>query len=222
MDIFLYILAIVLAMMAQAKVQSAYQKYRRVASSRGLTGEQVARRILNNNGLSNVRIEQASGTLSDHYDPRNHVVRLSQDIYSGSSIAAISVAAHEVGHALQHSENYGFIALRNTILPITQISSNLAWPVLMIGLLFANGTMLYLGIFLLVIVLIFQVVTLPVEFNASSRAIVQLENEGIILDDEKKECKSMLSAAAMTYVAAVAASALQILRLLLIAGRRND
>ncbi len=221
MDLLLYILAIVIVLIAQGSVQGAYQKYRRVPSERNMTGEQVARRILDNNGLNHVRIEYATGMLGDHYDPRSEVVRLSKDVYDGSSIASVSIAAHEVGHAIQHAENYGFIALRNSILPVTQISSNMAWPILIMGLLFNSGTMLYLGIFLLVIVLIFQVVTLPVEFNASSRAIVQLENEDIIYGDETKACKKMLSAAAMTYVAAVAAAALQILRMLIIA-RSND
>ncbi len=221
MDILLYFAAIIVALVAQARVHGAYQKYKQVRTQRGYTGAQVARRILDQNGLQHVVVEQAQGTLSDHYDPRSNVVRLSTDIYNNSSIASVSVAAHEVGHAIQHKENYGFIGLRNAILPVTQIASTLAWPVILFGLLASSTGLLWTGIVMLSVVLVFQLITLPVEFNASSRAIKLLVDDGFITTDEVSESKSMLSAAAMTYVAAVVASALQILRLVLLANRRD-
>ena len=222
MDMLLYLLAFVVVMVAQSSVTGAYQKYKQVNNRRGVTGAQVARKILDMKGLYNVQLEITNSTLGDHYDPTNKVIRLSPDIYYGTTIASVSVAAHECGHAIQHAENYGFIAIRNTILPICSVASNLAWPVLFIGLFFAMDPLLYIGILLLVAVLAFQVLTLPVEFNASSRALKILSNEGIIYEEEVNGAKSMLSAAAMTYVAAVISSALQILRFVLIANRRRD
>lgn len=222
MDFILYLLAFVIVMIAQTSVTSAYKKYRSVPSEKGIVGAQVARKILDSKGLYDVGIEQTSGVLGDHYDPRSKVVRLSHDVYYGSSIASVSVAAHEVGHAIQHAENYGFIALRNTILPYCSFANNLAWPTLFIGLFFAVEPLLYVGIIMLVAVLIFQVVTLPVEFNASSRALTLLSSQGVLYEEEKSDAKAMLTAAAMTYVAAVISSALQILRFLLIANRNRD
>lgn len=222
MDTMLYLLAFVVMLLAQSSVTSAYQKYKQVQNERGVTGAQVARRILDNNNLYDVALEITNSTLGDHYDPSKKVIRLSPDIYYGTSIASVSVAAHECGHAIQHAENYGFIALRNSILPFCSIASNLAWPALFIGLFFAMEPLLYIGIIMLVGVLLFQVVTLPVEFNASSRALRILSSDGIIYEEEVSSAKKMLSAAAMTYVAAVISSALQILRFLLIANRRRD
>ena len=222
MDMLLYLLAFVVVMVAQSSVTGAYQKYKQVNNRRGVTGAQVARKILDMKGLYNVQLEITNSTLGDHYDPTKKVIRLSPDIYYGTTIASVSVAAHECGHAIQHAENYGFIAIRNTILPICSVASNLAWPVLFIGLFFAMDPLLYIGILLLVAVLAFQVLTLPVEFNASSRALKILSNEGIVYEEEVNGAKSMLSAAAMTYVAAVISSALQILRFVLIANRRRD
>ena len=222
MDLLLYMIAFMVVMIAQMQVTGAYQKYRNVPSERGVTGAQVARRILDMNGLHHIGLEITSGTLGDHYDPSKKVVRLSHDVFYGSSIASVAVAAHEVGHAIQHKENYGFIALRNSILPICSFANSLAWPVLFIGLFFAMEPLLYIGIIMLVAVLVFQVITLPVEFNASSRALKILSSEGIIYEEEVSDAKSMLSAAAMTYVAAVVSSALQIMRFLLIANRRRD
>lgn len=221
MDILLYLLAAIIVMIAQMRVTSAYQRYKNIGNARGLTGAEAARRVLNLNGLNHVQIEHAHGTLADHYDPRTQTVRLSDDIYYGDSIASISVACHECGHAIQHAENYGFIAIRNSILPICSISNNLAWPVLMIGIFFAMDPLIYIGIILLSAVLIFQIVTLPVEFNASSRAMTILSDSGMIIEQESNEVKAMLSAAAMTYVAAVISSALQIMRFLLIANRNR-
>lgn len=222
MDILLYILAIIVVIWSQMKVTNAYRHYKNVRNANGITGAQAARQILDSNGLNDVRIEHAQGMLGDHYDPRAKVVRLSDEIYQGDSIAAVSVAAHECGHAIQHANNYGFIALRNSILPFCAISSNLAWPVLMFGLIFSYEPLVYFGIILLTVVLIFQVITLPVEFNASSRAMTILSNQGMILERERTEVKAMLSAAAYTYVAAVVSSAIQILRFLLIANRNRD
>ncbi len=222
MDIFLYLAALLIVLFAQVKVNGAYQRYQQIYNSRGWTGVQAARKILDTHGLNNVQIEHASGVLGDHYDPRTKTVRLSDAIYHGDSIASIAVAAHECGHAIQHAENYGFIALRNSILPICSLSSNLAWPMLFFGIIFSIQGLLYIGIILLLAVLTFQIITLPIEFNASSRALKILNEEGMIDSQEQAEVRSMLSAAAMTYVAAVISSALQILRFLLIANRRRD
>ena len=222
MDIILYLLAFVVVMAAQSSVTSAYQKYKQVANRRGMTGAQAARRILDMNGLYDVALEITNSTLGDHYDPTKKVIRLSPEIYYGTSIASVSVASHECGHAIQHAENYGFIALRNTILPFCSIASNLAWPALFIGLFFSMEPIVNIGILMLVAVLVFQVVTLPVEFNASSRALKIIASDGIVYEEEVNGAKKMLTAAAMTYVAAVISSALQIIRLLLITNRRRD
>lgn len=222
----LYLLGFVIVMMAQMSVQGAYQKYKKIANRKGYTGAQVARNILDKNGLSHVQVEVANGgVLSDHYDPTHHVVRLSADIYYNKSIASISVAAHEVGHAIQHKENYGLIALRNRLLPAASIASNLGWIVLFIGLFLfggANNIVFQIGFLMLVVIVIFQLVTLPIELNASSRALKQLSANGYIYEDEAPECRAMLKAAAFTYLAALINSILQILRVLLIARRRND
>lgn len=222
MDYILYFAAIVVVMIAQMKVNNAYRHYKNIRNERGLTGAQVARQILNSNGLQDVALDHAQGVLQDHYDPRAKVVRLSNDVYHGNSIASIAVAAHECGHAIQHAQNYGFIAIRNSILPFCSISSNLAWPILLIGLIFSFEPLVYAGILLLTVVLVFQIVTLPVEFNASSRALNIMTENGMIYEEERADVKSMLSAAAMTYVAAVISSALQILRFLMIANRNRD
>lgn len=222
----LYLLGFVIVMMAQMSVQGAYQKYKKIANRKGYTGAQVARNILDKNGLSHVQVEVANGgVLSDHYDPTHHVVRLSADIYYNKSIASISVAAHEVGHAIQHKENYGLIALRNRLLPAASIASNLGWIVLFIGLFLFGGAdniVFQIGFLMLVVIVIFQLVTLPIELNASSRALKQLSANGYIYEDEAPECRAMLKAAAFTYLAALINSILQILRVLLIARRRND
>lgn len=222
----LYLLGFLIVMMAQMSVQGAYQKYKKIANRKGYTGAQVARNILDKNGLSHIQVEVANGgVLSDHYDPTHHVVRLSADIYYNKSIASISVAAHEVGHAIQHKENYGLIALRNRLLPAANIASNLGWIVLFIGLFLfggANNIVFQIGFLMLVVIVIFQLVTLPIELNASSRALKQLSANGYIYEEEAPECRAMLKAAAFTYLAALINSILQILRVLLIARRRND
>lgn len=223
----IYIAAFAIVMIAQSRVQAAYQRYKKIPNEKGMSGEEVARRILDYNGLQDIVVEVAKGgMLTDHYDPANRVVRLSPDIFYNKSIASISVAAHEVGHAIQHKEHYGAIALRNRLLPAANIASRLGWIVLVLGLfLFVSiPIVLYAGIALICVVLLFQVVTLPVEFNASSRAVKQLAMHGMVAEDEAYEVKSMLRAAAFTYVAAVLSTLAQILRILLmvLGSRRND
>lgn len=221
---YLYLLALLCVFWAQRQVQGAYQKYKHIENEKRISGVNVARGILDANGLQDVQIEVAQGgILSDHYDPTKHVVRLSPDIYYNCSIASLAVAAHEVGHAIQHKEQYGFIAIRNKLLPAAQIASKLGWLTLFIGLFFLYATpiFLYIGIAMLVVIALFQLVTLPLELNASSRALVQLKQGNYVNDDEVSDCRSMLRAAAFTYLAALLSTIVQILRIVLIA-RRND
>ena len=222
----LLIPAIILTLFAQAKVKSAYRKYSGVPNQRGITGMQAARRILDANGLGHVRIEMIPGTLSDHYDPRDCVMRLSADVYNGTSVAAVSIAAHESGHAVQHATGYGLLKFRNTIVPVVNIASKLSWPLLIIGLLIASagslstGYLLFdLGVLFFAGVVVFHLVTLPVELNASKRAIVQMQQLGIVGFDEVRGSKKVLSAAALTYVAALATAVLNLIRLLILRER---
>lgn len=218
----LVIIAFALSMFASFGVNATFSKYKKVRSGRALTGAEAARKILDGNGLYNVRIEHISGNLNDHFDPKANVIRLSDATYSDSSVAAIGVAAHEAGHAVQYATNYAPIKLRNAIVPAVNLSSSLSMPLFLIGLLLNFAGLTMLGIVLFSASLIFQIVTLPVEFNASGRAIKILNTSGMLDDTELKGAKKVLRAAGMTYVAAVAASALQLLRLLLIANRRRD
>ena len=218
--------AIIFAVSAQAKVSSAYNKYSKVRNRRGLTGAQAARMILDRNGLTGVDIEITKGKLSDHYDPRKRILRLSPDVYSNPSVAAVSIAAHEAGHAMQHAISYKPLGIRNAIAPVVNIGSMLSWPLLLIGILLITGGSYYhgnlvfnIGIIFFIGVLLFHTVTLPVEFNASSRAIRELEEYGIVYDEEKRGAKKVLSAAAMTYVAALAVAVANLVRILLIRGR---
>lgn len=211
--------AILLSMYAQFKVSSSFNKYLKVDSRRGYTGNKVARMILDRNGLSDVKIEPIGGQLTDHYDPRTKVIRLSNNVYSGHSIAAVSVAAHEVGHAIQHGEGYLPLILRNNIVPIANIGSKFVWPLIFLGF-FISPFFLELGIALYLAVVIFQIITLPVEFNASRRALSQLE-DGIVFEDEIKPSKKVLGAAALTYVAATLVALGQLLRLILMSNRRK-
>src|SRR5690554_2615253 len=220
-DIIIYILAAVIMMSAQAKVQNAYRRFSKMRADTSYTGSDVARLILQRQGITDVDVEPGKGTLSDHYDPKAKKVRLSQGVYNSNSIAAISIAAHEVGHAIQHNQGYSILALRNMILPAAIVAGNLGWGVLLFGLLFGATSLMYVGIFMLVIIALFQLVTLPVEFDASKRALVLLVDEGVISLDERSYAKSMLSAAAMTYVAALIGTLLQILRFALLANRRR-
>ena len=209
--------ALIFALWAQFKVSSSYSKYNKIATRRSVTGFDAARMILDENGLHHVRIERVAGNLTDHFDPKANVIRLSDAVYSSTGIAAVGVAAHEAGHAVQYAENYGPMKLRSSIIPITQIGSRLAIPIFLIGLLFSYELAL-VGIALFSLTAVFQAVTLPVEFNASSRALAALRTSGRFDEDEIKGSRKVLTAAALTYVAALASSLAQILRLLLIAG----
>ena len=215
----------ILSMIASAKVNSTFQRYEKVRSMSGMTGAQVARKILDRNGLTNIPVEHVSGNLSDHYDPSAKVLRLSDSTYNSVSVAAIGVAAHECGHAIQHKEGYGPLKLRTAIVPAANIGSRLGVPIILLGLFFGGGGsfLVNLGIWVFSLAVLFQIVTLPVEFNASNRALVMLEDYGVLGSEEKRKAKSVLSAAAMTYVAAAASSILQLLRLIILfGGRRND
>ena len=222
MDILLYFAAIGLALWAQARVNNAYSHFSKVPTENRKTGYDVARAILDANGLQSVQIQVSqSGLLSDHYDPKTNTVNLSPKVYNEASVASVAVAAHEVGHAIQYADHYSFIGLRNAILPFAIVSSYAGWIVAVIGLIAGIDALLLLGIAMLAVIATFQLVTLPLEFNASSRALQILSEGNYITTDEVADSKSMLSAAAMTYVAAFAATLLQIMRLLLIRGRRR-
>ena len=217
----LIIPAILLTIYAQFKVSSTTNRYFRVRSGRGYTGEQTAREILDRNGLYNVRIEMVRGRLSDHYDPRANVVRLSEDVYSGNSITSISVAAHECGHAIQHAHGYVPLNIRSSLVPVVNFASNMSWIFIMLGFLM-GGSFLKMGILLFSASVLFQIVTLPVEFNASSRALDQMTSLGIVDDREVRGSRRVLQAAALTYVAAAVTAILQLLRLVMIAQNRDD
>ena len=213
----------ILSLIASAKVNSTFQKYAKVRSMCGMTAAQVARRILDRNGLSDIPVEHVSGNLSDHYDPTSKVLRLSDSTYHSPSVAAIGVAAHECGHAIQHKESYGPLKLRTAIVPMANIGSRLGIPIILLGLFFGSGGnfLVTIGIWAFSLAVLFQVVTLPVEFNASNRALMMLEDYGILGQEEKRKAKSVLSAAAMTYVAAAASSIIQLLRLVILFGGRD-
>ncbi|OWZ83876.1 zinc metallopeptidase [Natranaerobius trueperi] len=216
--------ALFFVMYAQNRVKSAYHKYIKVPSKSGFSGAKVARAILDNSGLDDVKIEQSRGELSDHYDPRKKVVRLSSNVHNGTSLASLGIAAHEVGHAIQHANGYFALSLRNMIFPAANFGSKLGVPLFFIGMLFSQGgntLLMDLGIALFFFAVLFQIVTLPVEFNASTRAVAALEGSNFLTVDEVKPTKEVLNAAAMTYVAATAMALAQLLRLLLIRGRRN-
>ena len=213
--------AILFTMYAQFKVSSTTSRYFRVQSRFGYTGAQTARKILDDNGLYNVNIEMVRGTLSDHYDPRSNVVRLSEDVYYGTSITSVSVAAHECGHAIQHAKGYIPLQFRSSLVPVVNFASNMSWILILLGFAM-RGPFLKIGILLFSASVLFQIITLPVEFNASSRALVQIGNEGILEDKEIKQGRAVLTAAALTYVAAALTSVLQLLRLIAISQRRDD
>ena len=222
--IYIFLLMLILPIIAQINVTSTFNKYSKVSSSRGLTADQVARQILDSNGLYNVRIERVSGKLSDHYDPRDNVVRLSDSTYGNSSVAAIGVAAHECGHVCQHAENYGPIVLRSKLVPITNFSSRFWYFTFILGLVFSElsiGTpLVYASIIMFAAVIVFQLVTLPTEFDASSRALATLENNNLLEASEVPQAKKVLTAAALTYVTGLVVSLLQLLRLLSASRRR--
>ena len=214
------LITLVITLGAQWYINSMYKRTKKIKADSKMTGREVARKILDKNGLKNVKVLEVSGMLTDHYDPRNKTVSLSTDIYNNNSIASLSVAAHECGHAIQDKNDYFFLRFRNSFVPIVNLSSRLGYIAIMIGLFTSLTGFLWIGIFLEFIILLFQVVTLPVEFNASSRALKQLEELEIVSKREHRLCYKMLKAAALTYVASVATAILQIFRLLLIA--RSD
>lgn len=206
---------------AQAYLNSQYRRCAKIMSQKGMSGEQVARKILDKNGLENVKVEETSGLLSDHYDPKKKVVRLSGSIFGESSIASVSVAAHECGHAIQDKDGYFFLRFRSGILPLVNFASMAGYIAIVIGLFAGALGFIWLGIGFEVVILVFQLITLPVEFNASRRGLQQLEDLDIIDENETKDSKKVLKAAALTYVASVATSALEILRLVLLVKRRD-
>ncbi len=217
----LVIIAFLLSMFASFGVNSTFSRYSNVLNMRGLTGMDAARQILDRNGLYNVSIEHVAGNLTDHYDPKANVIRLSDSTYNSSSVAAVGVAAHEAGHAVQHAVGYTPIKLRNKFVPIANIGASLSMPLFIIGLIMGLEKLSFAGVILFSAVLIFQLITLPVEFNASHRAMEVLDSTGMLSETEVKQAGKVLKAAAMTYVAAVAATALQLLRLLLILNNRR-
>lgn len=220
----LIIIGMLLSLLASAKLKSTYAKYSKVRSHTGMTGAQVAERLLHAEGIYDVRIEHISGNLTDHYSPNEKVLRLSDGVYNSTSVAALGVAAHECGHAVQHKENYVPLKLRSSLVPVVNIGAQLSWPLIFIGIIFSSADFLIqIGIILFSLTVIFQLVTLPVELNASSRALASLQRHNILYTQEAKSTRKVLKAAALTYVAAAAASILQLLRLLLLfGGRRND
>ena len=219
--IVLVVPCIILAFWAQASVKSTFSRYERVLSRRGLTGAQAAEAVLRQNGVTGVRVEWVAGKLTDHFDPRTYTVRLSNAVYSSTSVASIGVAAHEAGHAVQYAVGYIPIRLRAAIIPATQLGSMAAFPLILLGLFMNSGWLIDVGILAFALSTVFQLVTLPVEINASRRALAAIEQGGLLAPDEYPMAKKTLTAAAMTYVAALAVSLAQLLRLLLIFGGRN-
>lgn len=216
--------AIIFTMYAQFKVQGNFRRYSNVRSMRGLTGAQAARRMLDAAGLNDVSIEQIHGSLTDHYDPRSRVLRLSQTVYGVNSVAAVSVACHEAGHAIQHAEEYTPLLMRNNIVPVVNFASRLSWPLILVGIMLgtASGigdTLFMVGVIAFLAVILFHAITLPVEFNASSRALTQMESLGLIMDEEQRGARKVLRAAAMTYVASLAMAILNLLRILALRNR---
>lgn len=216
---------LILTMIASAGVKSTFAKYSRVRCMAGYTGAQAAQEVLNRSGIYDVRIERVAGELTDHYDPRSKVLRLSDSTYASDSVAAVCVAAHECGHAIQHQNNYVPLKIRGALVPIANFGAGISWPLIVIGILMGGSSLLInIGIWMFVAVVAFHLVTLPVEFNASSRALKIMESSGILHGDENRYAKEVLGAAALTYVAGAASMILQLLRLLILTGafRRND
>ncbi len=217
----LIIAGMILCLIASGNVSATYRRYSKIDNARGMTASEVAERILKGAGIYEVRIERIEGDLTDHYDPKNKVVRLSESVYHSSSVAAIGVAAHECGHVIQHYGGYVPIRVRNAIVPVVNFGSKMSWPLILLGILFGLTSLVDIGIILFSVVLLFQLVTLPVEFNASKRAIRIIRDDGILRGDEVVGAKKVLNAAALTYVAGTIATALQVLRLFLLFGRRR-
>lgn len=219
----LVLIGAVLSIIASARVNSTFSKYARVRSMSGMTGAQTAEAILRSKGIHDVRVEHIRGNLTDHYDPTKKVVRLSDSVYGSTSVAAIGVAAHECGHVMQHHEGYAPLNFRTALVPAANIGSKLGIPIILVGLLLgSNPVLVNIGIWVFSLAVLFQIVTLPVEFDASKRALVCIEQYGIVTSDERKKSAKVLKAAAYTYVAAAAASILQLLRLIMLFGKRDD
>ena len=224
---FLVIIGVIICALASAKVNSTYARYARVGARCGMTGAEAAKRLLNSQGIYDVTVRRVPGKLTDHYDPRNKTVNLSESVYGSTSIAAIGVAAHECGHAMQDAGGYVPLRVRGALVPVANFGAQISWPLILIGLLFSSGSssmLITLGILMFSLSVLFQLVTLPVEFNASSRAVNLLDRTGILAGQEVGQTRQVLSAAALTYVAAAAASILQLFRLLYLFGgnRRRD
>ena len=222
----LVVIGAVICMIASARVKGTFNKYSQLRSMSGMNGAQVAQRVLQAAGIYDVQVRHVSGSLTDHYDPRTKTVNLSDPVYNATSVAALGVAAHECGHAIQHAKSYAPLSIRSALVPIANFGSMLAWPVILIGLLFntrSSGLIIDIGILLFSAAVLFQLVTLPVEFDASRRALVMLRTQGILADDELRYTRRVLKSAALTYVASAAAAILQLLRIILItSGRRRD
>ena len=221
----LIIIGAILCLLASAKVRSTYSRYQRVRSASGLTGREAAERILYYSGIQDVRVEHVAGNLTDHYDPRSKVLRLSDTTYGSPSVAAVGVAAHECGHAIQHARGYAPLSFRSALVPLANFGSTIAWPLIILGFLFNNQSsqlFINIGILAFSLAVLFQIVTLPVEFNASGRALRILSETGMLQSEELSMTRKVLSAAALTYVASAAAAILQLLRLILLTNRRED
>lgn len=222
----LVVIGAVICIIASARVKGTFNKYSQLRSMSGMNGAQVAQRVLQAAGIYDVQVRHVSGSLTDHYDPRTKTVNLSDPVYNATSVAALGVAAHECGHAIQHAKSYAPLSIRSALVPIANFGSMLAWPVILIGLFFntrSSGLIIDIGILLFSAAVLFQLVTLPVEFDASRRALVMLRTQGILADDELKYTRRVLKSAALTYVASAAAAILQLLRIILITnGRRRD
>lgn len=222
----LVVIGAVICMIASARVKGTFNKYSQLRSMSGMNGAQVAQRVLQAAGIYDVQVRHVSGSLTDHYDPRTKTVNLSDPVYNATSVAALGVAAHECGHAIQHAKSYAPLSIRSALVPIANFGSMLAWPVILIGLLFntrSSGLIIDIGILLFSAAVLFQLVTLPVEFDASRRVLVMLRTQGILADDELRYTRRVLKSAALTYVASAAAAILQLLRIILITnGRRRD
>ena len=224
---FVVLIGVVLSLLASGRVKSTFSKYANVRNSRGITGAEAAEQVLHRAGIYDVRVERVGGNLTDHYDPRTKVLRLSDSVYGQTSVAAVGVAAHECGHAIQHAKGYAPLKLRSTLVPIANFGSKIAWPLIIFGLFIrgeSSALLINIGIIAFLAAVVFQLITLPVEFNASNRAIRMIADSGMMQGQEIQGAKKVLNAAALTYVASAATAILQLLRILILTGgrRRND
>ncbi len=224
---YLVLIGVIFSLIASGRVKSTFAKYSKIRNSNGITGAEAAQRVLNSAGIFDVKIERVNGNLTDHYDPRTKVLRLSDSVYGSNSVAAVGVAAHECGHAIQHATGYGPLTLRSTLVPIANFGSKIAWPLILLGLFISGESstlLINIGIIAFLGAVLFQLVTLPVEFNASNRAIRKIADTGMMQGEEIKGARRVLNAAALTYVASAATAILQLLRILILTGgrRRND